>query len=82
MKIRIEKEHGDSLTVLHTREMTVSEAMGLAESAVLDLGPDEYSTVIRMNTPNPNVVFSFSRTETTILICLNGKPHAERKLQS
>ena len=80
MKVKIEVECGDSLKTLHNEEMTVDRALDLASNAVENLAIDDYHTIIRIITPIPNAVFSFSRTESTILICLNGKPYAEKEL--
>ncbi len=82
MRIRIEKVHGDSLEVLHVKDMSVYEAMDLASEATLALDADDYFTVVRIIPPIPDTVFSFGRTESTIQISLNGKPYAEKEFAS
>ena len=79
LDMKIIKEHGDTEEVLHEGVMIVDAALDLAEAAVQSLDPDDYYTIIHV-IPPMGCVFSFSRTETTILVCLDGKPHAESPL--
>lgn len=80
VEIKIEKEHGDSVEVLHAEEMTMNMAMALAHDATMNLAANDYFTTIRIITPTPDAIFSFSRTESTFLVCLNGKPYTEKEL--